>query len=176
LVVEVETRNLMEGSLSMLCWRVESAVGFVEVQVLWVLLDLQWSSCVVRCSWIYEGRRSLCSHGSVSNVWWRSDLCESQFAAWVWRKCYAVYRSDSTRVNGGAMSTGVTSTCVASLVRESNGTVVAKCRCSICDFLQGSMVLHRGLRHGFDEGCMLFMREHWLIFMQDVWWLYMGIG
>jgi len=30
----------MEGSLSPLCWCDESAVGFVEVQGLWVMLDL----------------------------------------------------------------------------------------------------------------------------------------
>jgi len=41
LVVEVATRNLMEGSLSVLCWCGESAVGFVIVQGLWIVLDLQ---------------------------------------------------------------------------------------------------------------------------------------
>jgi len=39
-----------------------------------------------------------------------------------------------------------------------------------------AVVLHRGLRHGSDEGFMVFMREHWLIFMQDVRWLYTDIG
>jgi len=28
------------------------------------------------------------------------------------------------------------------------------------------VVLHHGLWHDFDEGCVVFMREHWLIFMQ----------
>jgi len=40
LVVEVAMRNLMEGSLLVLCWRIESTVGFVEVQGMWVVLDL----------------------------------------------------------------------------------------------------------------------------------------
>ena len=91
---------------------------------------------MARCSWICGGRQSWCSHGPVSDVQWRSYLCESQFAACVWRKCYAIYRSASTRVNGGAMSTCVTSTGVASPVRESDDTVTVKCKCSICDFSQ----------------------------------------
>jgi len=40
-----------------------------------------------------------------------------------------VYKYASTRVNGGA-----TSTVVASSTKESNDTVAAKCRCSICGF------------------------------------------
>jgi len=40
LVAEVAMRILMEGSLSVLCWRGESAAGFLEVQELWVMLDL----------------------------------------------------------------------------------------------------------------------------------------
>jgi len=80
------------------------------------------------------------------------------------------------KVNSGSTSAGVMSTSVVSPKRELNGTVVAKYKCSICGFSQGSVVLHRGLRHGSDEGCMVFMRKHWLIFMQDVWLLYMGIG
>ena len=75
-----------------------------------------------------------------------------------------VYRFASTRVNGGATLVGV-----ASPAKESNDKVDAKCRCSICGFLQCSMVLYRGLRHSSDKGCMVFMHEHWLIFMQSVW-------
>jgi len=96
-------------------------------------------------------------------------LCESRFAACAWRKCFTVYRYASMRVNGGATSANITSTGVASLARESNGTVAAKCGCSICGFSQGSVVLHHGLRHCSDERCMEFMRKHWLIFMQGVW-------
>jgi len=59
---------------------------------------------------------------------------------------------------------------------ESNGTVAVKSERLICDFSQGSMVLRRELWDGSDEGCMVFMRGHWLIFMQGVWWLYTGIG
>jgi len=73
------------------------------------------------------------------------------------------------RVNGGVTSPGVMSTGVASPTRESNGTVAAKCRCSICSFSQGSVVLHHGLRHCSDEGCMMFMCVPWLTFMQGVW-------
>jgi len=73
-------------------------------------------------------------------------------------------RSASTRVNGSATLVGV-----ASLVRESNDKVATKCRCSICGFLQYSVVLHRGLRHSSDKGCIVFMHEHWLIFIQGVW-------
>jgi len=40
LFAEVAMRNLMEGSLSMFYWCGESAVGFVEVQGLWVMLNL----------------------------------------------------------------------------------------------------------------------------------------
>jgi len=105
----VAMRNLMEGSLLVLCWCGESTVGFMEVQGLWVVMDLQWSSRVARCSWICEGRRSWCWHGPVSDVWCRFDLCESRFAACAWRKCSAIYRSTSIRVNGGATLTGVAS-------------------------------------------------------------------
>jgi len=62
-------------------------------------------------------------------------------------------------VNSGAMSISVTSTGVASLARESNGTVVVKCRRSICGILQGSVVLRRGMWHGSNEGYMVFMRS-----------------
>jgi len=61
-----------------------------------------------------------------------------------WRKCYTVYRSTSTRVNGGATLVGV-----ASLARESDDMVAAKCKCSICGFSQYSVVLGHGLHHGF---------------------------
>jgi len=76
LVAKVAMRILMEGSLSVL-WRSEYVAGSVEVQELWVVLDLQWSSREARCSWICEGRRSWCSHDSVSHVRWKYDMCES---------------------------------------------------------------------------------------------------
>jgi len=73
------------------------------------------------------------------------------------------------RVNGGAMSTGVTSMGVVSPTMESNGTMAAKCECSIYGFVQGSVVLYHGLQHCSEKGCMMFMHGHWLIFVQGVW-------
>jgi len=136
----------MEGSLLVLCWWGESITGFMEVQGLWIVLDLQWSFLMGRCSWICEGCCSWCSHGLVSDLLWRSYLCESRFVACAWRKCSLVYRSTLTRVNGGVTSTGV-----ASRARESNGTMAAKCRCSTCGFSQCSVVLRRGLWLGSNK-------------------------
>ena len=62
--------------------------------------------------------------------------------------------------HGGSTSVGVMSTGIASPARESNGTVATKCECSIYGFSQGSMVLHHGLQHCSNEGCMMFMRGH----------------
>jgi len=90
----------------------------------------------------------------VSDVRWRYDLCESWFAVCAWSKCSAVYRYASTRVNRGATQIGV-----ASPARESDDMVVAKCGRSICGFSQCSVVLHCGLRHGFDKWCMVFMHK-----------------
>jgi len=98
------------------------------------VLDLQWSSRVARCSWICRGSRSWCLHGLVSDVQLRFDLGELWFTACAWRKCSTIYRSIPTRANGGVMSASVTSMGIASLARDLNGTVVAKCRCSICGF------------------------------------------
>jgi len=59
--------------------------------------------------------------------------------------------------HGGSTSTSVVSTGLASPVKESNNMVAGKCGHSICGFSQGSLVLHRGLRHCSNEGCMIFM-------------------
>jgi len=50
LVDEVAMRNLIEGSLSASCWRGEFTAEFLDVRRWWVVLNLYWSSCVVRCS------------------------------------------------------------------------------------------------------------------------------
>jgi len=89
----------------------------------WVMLDLQLSLRVARCYWICRGHRIWCSYDPVSDVRWRFE-CESQFATCAWRKCYTVYRSASTRVNGGVTSACVTSTGVASPARELNDMVI----------------------------------------------------
>jgi len=94
-----------------------------------------------------------------------SYLCESQFAACAWRKCSTVYRSASTRVNEGVMPASIMPIGVASPARESDDMVAAKFRCSIYVFWQCYVVL----RHGFNKGCIVFMHEHWIIFMQGVW-------
>ena len=75
--------------------------------------------------------------------------------ACAWKKCSAIYKSASTRVDRGSTLAGV-----ASPTRESDDTVATKCKRLICGFLQCSVVLHCGLRYGSKEGCMVFMHGH----------------
>jgi len=60
------------------------------------------------------------------------------------------------KVNGGATPIGV-----ASSAWESNDTVATKCGRLNCGFSQCYMVLRHGLRHRWDEGCMVFMQGMW---------------
>jgi len=71
---------------------------------------------------------------------------------------------------------------VVSPARESNDTVAAKCRCSICDFSQCSVVLCHRLQHGsveqrvygvyaralanIDAKCVVIIHGHLLALMQ----------
>jgi len=57
----------------------------------------------------------------------------------------------------------------ASPAREPTDMATTKCGRLIYVFSQCPMVLRCGLQYGSDEGCMVFMHEDWLIFMQGVW-------
>ena len=93
--------------------------------------------------------------GSLSTSCWRGEFAVACRSGLAWNDCCCY---------GGARC-GPASGVVAH-VRCGGGSMK---RQHVVAFFQGSVVLRRGLHHGFDEGCIVFMRGHWLILMQGVW-------
>jgi len=161
----------MEGSLSVLCWHGESSIGFVKVQKLWVVLDVQWSSSVARCSYICE---DIAVEGACM-VWWvmyDGDLiCVSHSLRHVCGESAMRFTDLLRRESMVVLCQHALHQQVLHLRWGSQMTRwLWNANVRFVTFRNvWSVVLHCGLRHSSNEWCMMFMRKHGLISMQGVW-------
>ena len=145
---------------------VRSAHRWSDLSLWWLVSVFQQLVCF---SWEVQRRDSrwltvevYSSKGVLRFTWWKFDV-----QWWSFARCF--FGGRKSWCHSGSTWAGVASMSVTSPARESNDTVATKCERLICGFSQGSMILRSGLRHGSNEGFMVFIRDHWLIFMQGVW-------